>query len=40
MLRSILDTIPARVFWKDRDLRFLGCNNAFAQDAGLESPEK
>ncbi len=40
LLQSILDTIPARVFWKDRDLNYLGCNQPFAQDAGLESPDQ
>ena len=31
----MLDNIPQRVFWKDRNLRFIGCNKAFADDAGL-----
>jgi two-component system cell cycle sensor histidine kinase/response regulator CckA len=35
MLQSVLDNIPQRVFWKDRNLRFIGCNKAFADDAGL-----
>lgn len=39
MLRQILDTIPVRVFWKNLDLNFLGCNMPFALDAGLDSPE-
>lgn len=39
MLRLILDTIPVRVFWKDRTSRYLGCNRPFASDAGLPSPE-
>ncbi len=39
MLRQVLDTIPSRVFWKDHDLNFIGSNQAFALDAGLESPE-
>ena len=34
MLRSVLDTIPQRVFWKDRHLAYLGCNQPFAQDRG------
>jgi len=38
LLRSIIDTAPMRVFWKDRDLRYLGCNPAFARDAGKASP--
>lgn len=37
LLRNVLDTIPARVFWKDNDLRFVGCNIAFARDKGLAS---
>ncbi|MBN1599074.1 MAG: PAS domain S-box protein [Bacteroidales bacterium] len=35
IVESILDTTPARVFWKDRQLRFLGCNKMFLKDAGL-----
>ncbi|UKO96781.1 PAS domain S-box protein [Nostoc sp. UHCC 0870] len=38
MLQLVLDTIPQRVFWKDCNLRYLGCNPAFAQDARLTSP--
>ncbi len=40
MLQSVLDTIPVRVFWKDLDSNFLGCNRPFALDAGLQSPEE
>ena len=36
MLQKVLDTIPVRVFWKDTDSRFLGCNRLFALDAGFE----
>lgn len=38
LLNTIIDTIPIRVFWKSKTLRFLGCNTLFARDAGLESP--
>jgi two-component system NtrC family sensor kinase len=38
LLQSVLDSIPQRVFWKDRDSNFLGCNQAFAGDAGLKDP--
>jgi PAS domain S-box-containing protein len=34
-LRGILDHIPQRVFWKDRDLVYQGCNHAFALDMGF-----
>jgi two-component system sensor histidine kinase/response regulator len=37
VLASILDNIPLRVFWKDRDLNYLGCNRAFAGDFRLDS---
>ncbi len=37
-IEAILNTIPARVFWKDRNLNYLGCNSSFAIDAGLADP--
>jgi len=39
VVEGILDAMPARVFWKDRDLVYLGCNASFAVDAGFDSPE-
>ncbi|MBN2170939.1 MAG: PAS domain S-box protein, partial [Candidatus Krumholzibacteriota bacterium] len=39
MLQLILDTIPARVFWKDEDQAYLGGNHLFARDAGFETAE-
>jgi PAS domain-containing protein len=38
MLQLVLDTIPQRVFWKDRSSSYLGCNKSFAKDAGLNEP--
>ncbi|MEI6167601.1 MAG: PAS domain S-box protein [bacterium] len=38
-LRLIIDNIPDLVFWKDRNSVYQGCNNAFAQAAGVGSPE-
>ncbi|MDZ4199692.1 MAG: PAS domain-containing protein, partial [Kiritimatiellia bacterium] len=38
MIEGIINTIPARVFWKDRQLIILGCNMAFAHDAGFSDP--
>jgi diguanylate cyclase (GGDEF)-like protein/PAS domain S-box-containing protein len=40
LLRLILDTIPDRVFWKDRDSNFLGANRRMAEDAGLAGVEQ
>jgi two-component system, sensor histidine kinase and response regulator len=40
MLQSILNTVPQRVFWKDLGGQYLGCNQAFAADAGLASPDE
>ena len=40
MLQLIMESIPVRVFWKDRDLRYLGCNTLFARDAGFNRPEE
>jgi diguanylate cyclase (GGDEF)-like protein/PAS domain S-box-containing protein len=40
MLEAVIDNIPQRVFWKDRESRYLGCNNAFARDAGLAYNEQ
>ncbi len=38
MLRLVLDTVPQRVFWKDTDSVIVGCNAAFARDAGVADP--
>lgn len=40
LLQIVLDSIPVRIFWKDLDLKYLGCNKLFAIDAGLQSPEE
>jgi PAS domain S-box-containing protein len=40
MLQSVLDSVPQAVFWKDRNLVYLGCNPVFAKHAGLASPQQ
>lgn len=40
LLQRIIDLLPIRVFWKDKDLKYLGCNKIFAHDAGKEKPEE
>ena len=36
LLLSIIESLPARIFWKDRESRYLGCNTLFAKDAGFD----
>ena len=38
LLKIIIDTAPVRIFWKDKDLCYLGCNPVFAHDAGKLLP--
>lgn len=35
MLRMVLDNIPQLVFWKDKNLRYMGTNRSFADFFGL-----
>lgn len=36
VLEALIDELTMRVFWKDTNSRYLGCNPAFARDAGLD----
>lgn len=40
ILEAVLNSIPVRVFWKDKNSVYLGGNTAFARDAGFEKPEE
>jgi diguanylate cyclase (GGDEF)-like protein/PAS domain S-box-containing protein len=40
MLQLVIDNIPQRVFWKNTELDFLGCNKAFCEDAGVTHPDE
>ncbi len=40
LLHSIIDTLPMRIFWKDKELNLLGCNPPFARDAGKSHPRE
>ncbi len=37
---GILNAMPIRVFWKDMNLVYLGCNAIFAADAGFVHPKE
>ncbi|MGA9045743.1 sensor domain-containing phosphodiesterase [Sulfuricurvum sp.] len=39
LLTSIINTSPVRIFWKDQELNYLGCNLIFANDAGESDPQ-
>ena len=36
IIEGIFNTIPVRVFWKDIDLIYQGCNHSFAVDSGFQ----
>ncbi len=40
LLQLVMDNIPQSVFWKDKNLTYLGVNQAFAEDAGFASPQE
>ena len=40
LLRTVIHSVPVRIFWKDCDSRYLGCNPLFAHDAGKNSPDE
>lgn len=40
MFQLVLDSIPSRVFWKDTEGRYQGCNQLFAEDAGKRYPQE
>ncbi len=40
MLRLVLDNIPQRVFWKDRNSVFVGGNLPLARDCGFSDPSE
>ncbi|MDH5369347.1 MAG: PAS domain S-box protein, partial [Gammaproteobacteria bacterium] len=35
LLQNVLNTVPSRIFWKNKNSVYLGCNDLFAYDAGL-----
>jgi PAS domain S-box-containing protein len=40
MLQIVMNNIPQFIFWKDRNLTYLGCNSNFAKAAGFSKPEE
>ncbi|MCM8535873.1 MAG: response regulator [Lentisphaeraceae bacterium] len=40
MLHDAINAIPVRVFWKDLNSRYIGCNDLFAEDARKSGPEE
>ncbi|EKK04630.1 PAS/PAC sensor signal transduction histidine kinase [Rhodopirellula baltica SH28] len=39
ILDTVLQRIPAAVFWRDNDGNFMGCNEMFSEFFGLKTPE-
>lgn len=40
LIKSIIDSIPQNICWKDAELNYLGCNSSFAKAVGLSSSEE
>ncbi|MFW9932731.1 MAG: PAS domain-containing protein, partial [Candidatus Thorarchaeota archaeon] len=40
MLQLVINNIPQYVFWKDTESHYLGCNEVFAMNAGLQSSKE
>jgi len=38
LLKAVIEVLPAWVFWKGLDGRYLGCNSAYARRFGIEDP--
>lgn len=36
MIQDVIEAMPLRIFWKDKKLRYLGCNQAYLDDVGLQ----
>ena len=39
MFEAVINSVPMRIFWKDKNSVYLGCNPNFAKDAGVNSVE-
>lgn len=39
LLQLVIDNIPQGIFWKDRNLVYLGCNQNFARNTSVHSPD-
>lgn len=37
LMKSIVENVPLHIYWKDKDLRHLGGNTAFAREMGVET---
>ncbi|MGB4063634.1 MAG: bacteriohemerythrin [Azonexus sp.] len=40
LLEAVVENVPVRIFWKNCALDYLGCNPAFARDAGKVLPQE
>lgn len=40
LLDTIINSVPHAIFWKDKESRYLGCNESFAKVGGLSDPQQ
>ena len=39
MIHDVIEAMPLRIYWKDKEHNFLGCNSPFLTDIGLSSEQ-
>ena len=39
LVHNIINTVPVRIFWKDRDCKYIGANKLFLKDAGIKETD-
>ena len=40
LIQNIINTVPVRIFWKDRNSKYIGANKLFLKDAGIKNINK
>ncbi len=39
MIHDVIEAMPLRIYWKDNQQQYLGCNNAYLNDIGIEQEQ-
>lgn len=38
MLKTVIENLPHSIFWKNAEMKYMGCNTNFARETGFSSP--